>query len=73
MSGALLNRAAAANAPKHSDLVDDVIPVTGRLQLVCQKLVELLPHIDDAMCHSLDVSLPFLEELRFVEDEGYLI
>ena len=60
------------HVPEHPDLVHNVVPVPGRLELLRQQPVQLLAHLDDAPRHRLDISLPLLEQLRVVQDERHL-
>ena len=61
------------HVPEHPDLVHNVIPVSGRLELFGQQAVQLLAHVDDASGHGPDVALPLLEQLVVVQDERHLI
>lgn len=60
------------NVPEHSNLVHDVIPVPGRLQLLRQQAVQLLPHVDDTSRHRPDITLPLLKQFGVVEYERNL-
>lgn len=55
--------------PEHADLVDNVVPVTRRMQLLRQQLVKLLPHRNDTIGHRGDVPLPLLEKGRIRQDQ----
>jgi hypothetical protein len=46
-----------------------VIPVSGCLELICQKPVELFAHVDDPVCHRADILLPIGKQLGLLEDE----
>jgi len=54
--------------PEHSNLALDVTPLAGSLEVVGQGIVELLAHADDAVGHSLDLTLPLGIELGVAED-----
>ena len=55
------------NAREHSDLVDDVVPVTRSLIFLCEKIIKLMTSIDDPVCHRLNIALPLLEQLWVVQ------
>ena len=55
-------------SPKHSNLVDDVVPIARRLEFLRQNLVKLIPHIDNTVGHRLDIPLPLSEQFRVVEN-----
>ena len=46
-----------AGEAEHADLVDDVLPV-ARGALLLQSRLQLLPHLDDAVCHAMDLPQP---------------
>ena len=54
-------------SPEHANLIDDVLPVTRRLQLLCQQPVQLLSHINDPPGHCAHIPFPLLEELPVVQ------
>ena len=54
--------------PEHANLALDVLPLARRLQLVRQKIVQPLPHIDDPVCHALQLLLPFSVQHLVTED-----
>lgn len=60
------------NPPEHANLIDNVIPITRRLELVRQEPVQLLTHLNDSPSHSLDVAFPLIEQLRVIEDQRHL-
>ena len=57
------------SSPEHANLIDNVIPIARRLQLLSQKLVQLLAHLNDPSSHRLDIAFPFLEQVGVVEDQ----
>lgn len=57
-----------AKESEHADLLENVIPVTWCLELLCQELEEALAHGDDTTCHLLDILLPLCKERRICED-----
>lgn len=54
---------------EHADLVGDVVPGAGSLELLEFRL-ESLTHLDDAAGHGAQVAFPLGEELLVVEDCG---
>ncbi len=50
-----------APLPEHSNLVDNVIPVSRRVQLLRQQSVQLMTHCNNALGHGPDIPPPFLE------------
>ena len=59
-------------SPEHPDLVHNMVPIPGRLQLVRQQLVELLSHADNPLGHCLDVLLPLFEQPRVIQNKRHL-
>jgi hypothetical protein len=57
-----------SNTPEHPDLVENMVPVAGCLELFGKDIVELLPHVNDAVGHCLYVAFPFFEQPGIVED-----
>lgn len=53
--------------PEHADLVDNVVPVPGCLQLLRQQRVQRLSHVNDAVRHRPHVPFPLIEQRRVVE------
>lgn len=60
---------AEAGEGEHADLVGDVVPRAGSLELV-ELLLERLAHLDDAAGHGAKIAFPLGEELLIVEDCG---
>lgn len=56
-------------SPEHANLINDVIPSAGSLELLCEQPVELFPHLDDTTGHRLDIYFPLLEQLGGVQDQ----
>lgn len=59
-------------APEHANLVHDMIPVSGSLELLRQQPEQLLAHIDDTARHGTDIALPVGEQLGIVQDQRNL-
>jgi len=57
-----------AFSPEHANLINDVVPGAGSLQLLGQQPVKLFPHLDDTTGHRLDILFPLLEQLGGVQD-----
>jgi hypothetical protein len=47
--------------PEHSDLIDNVVPVSRSLELIGQHAVQLLAHVNNPASHRPDVRLPLLK------------
>ena len=58
-----LDPAHPLHSPEHANLVHNMVPVPGRLQLLGEQPVQLLAHLDDALRHRPDVALPLAEHL----------
>jgi hypothetical protein len=57
------------NSPEHPNLINDVVPVPGRLQFKGQQSVQFLSHINDTSCHRPNISFPFLEQSRIIQNQ----
>lgn len=55
-----------SNVPEHSNLRNDMIPVSRSLEFIGEDVVQLLAHVDDSESHGFDVLLPLLEQLLVV-------
>lgn len=44
--------------PEHADLGFDVSPLSRSLELIGERIVKLLAHVDNTVCHSLNFLLP---------------
>lgn len=60
-------------SPEHSNLVYDVVPISGRLELLREQLVKLLPHVDNTTRHRLDILFPVRKQLRVIQNQRYLV
>ena len=60
---------AEAGEREHADLIGDVVPCAGSLELV-ELLLQRLAHLDDAARHGAEIAFPLGEELLVVEDCG---
>lgn len=49
------------SGPEHADLLDDMIPIARCLELIGEKIMQLVPHVDNPLSHGLDVPFPLLE------------
>jgi len=56
--------------PEHANLINDVVPSSGSLELLGQQPVKFFPHVDDTTGHRLDILLPLLEQLGVVQDQS---
>lgn len=56
-----------SRSPEHANLIDDVVPVTRCLELLCQQPVQFLAHINDASGHCAHIPFPLLEQLGVVQ------
>lgn len=56
--------------PEHANLIDDMVPSAGGLELLSQQPVKFLPHLDNAAGHRLDILLPLLEQLGVVQNQS---
>ena len=56
--------------PEHANLINDVVPSSGSLELLGQQPVKFFPHLDDTAGHRLDILFPLLEQLGVVQDQS---
>jgi hypothetical protein len=61
-----------AHSPKHADLIDDVIPVSGRVQFLCEQSIKLFTHRNNPICHGGNVSFPLFKEASVRQDQRNL-
>ena len=59
------------NSPEHANLVDDMVPVARRLQLLRQQPVQLMAHVNNPPRHRLNILLPLREQLRLPQDHRH--
>jgi hypothetical protein len=62
-------RLGQASEREHADLVGDVVPRAGSLQLL-EVVAQCRAHLDDTAGHGAQVALPLGEQLLVVEDCG---
>ena len=67
-----LDPAHPLHSPEHANLVHNMVPVPGRLELLGQQTVELLSHANNAACHRFDVPLPLLKQPGIVQNQRNL-
>jgi hypothetical protein len=60
------------HSPEHANLVHDVIPLAGCLELLRQQPEQFLTHVNDPVGHGADIALPVLEQLGVVQDQRNL-
>lgn len=71
-SGLDTNIRATDSLPEHANLAQYMVPIPGSVKFVCQDVVKFIAHIDDSMCHGLNILFP-LPEKRFIpQNEGHL-
>ena len=56
--------------PEHANLINDMVPSAGGVELFGQQSIKLFPHVDDTTGHGLDIEFPLLEELGVVQDQS---
>lgn len=49
-----------------------MVPVSGRLQLMCQQAMELISHADNPLGHRLNIPFPLLEQHAIIQDKRHL-
>src|SRR5438105_2045929 len=62
----------AGISPKHSNLLNNVVPVSRRAQFLRQQSMQFFPHFNDSSRHGLDIRLPFLKQRSVVQNQRYL-
>jgi hypothetical protein len=57
------------HSPKHADLVNDVVPVSRRVQFLREQSIKLLTHRNNPICHCGNVSFPLFKEASVRQDQ----
>jgi hypothetical protein len=58
--------------PEHANLAQDMVPISGSVELVSQDVMQLLTHFNNTVCHCFDILIPLLEESSVVHYKGHL-
>lgn len=60
---------AIIHLPEHADLVDNVVPIAGRLHFLRQQSVKLLAHCNNPVGHCGDIPFPLFKKVRVRQNQ----